>query len=209
VSGIESLRAVDATARPIWRRVLDRIFGYDFFISYAWVDGTAYAENLAHALSSSGFEVFLDRKDYRSGDDWKQVGAWTLRRTGQLILVGSPAATRSAAVAREVEIFRATGRRIIPIDFDGSLDAALMGPALAGNLPEEFIRVHQPRESMSQGPTPDALAALRRTFNLTRQDKKRVMALAVTVAVLTLLTVAAGVFAVNAYAQSRLAVDFR
>ena len=77
---------------------------------------------LASRLKADGFQVFLDRANYASGDDWKKVGAWTLRRTGQLILVGSPAAIRSDPVIREVEIFSKTGRQIVPIDFAGSLE---------------------------------------------------------------------------------------
>ena len=120
--GLTKLNVANVERRSVWRRALDFVFGYDFFISYAWVDGGLYAEKLARALEMSGFEVFLDRDDFGSGDDWKQVGAWTLRRTGQLILVGTPAAIHSNPVAREVELFRATGRRIIPIDFEGSLE---------------------------------------------------------------------------------------
>ena len=100
--------ASDNGKRSLLRRLLDFVFGYDFFISYSWSDGAAYAAALAARLKADGFEVFLDRADYASGDNWKKVGAWTLRRTGQLILVGSPAAIRSDPVIREVEIFSKT-----------------------------------------------------------------------------------------------------
>jgi hypothetical protein len=103
------------------RRLLDLVFGYDFFISYCWSDGGNYATALTRQLRSHGFEVFLDRDNYASGDDWKKVGAWKLRRTGQLVLIGSPGALRSAPVIREVRIFSGTGRRIVPIDFDGTV----------------------------------------------------------------------------------------
>jgi hypothetical protein len=87
-----------AEARPLLRRLLDFVFGYDFFISYCWNDGGKYALALSRRLEKEGFEVFLDRDDYASGDDWKKVGAWTLRRTSQLILVGSPGAFVSEPV---------------------------------------------------------------------------------------------------------------
>lgn len=192
--------------RHIWRRALDFVFGYDFFISYAWVDGGPYAEKLARALEMSGFEVFLDRNDFRSGDDWKQVGAWTLRRTGQLILVGTPAAAHSKPVAREVKLFRATGRRIIPIDFEGSLDASLAGSMLAGYLSAEFLRIRESKDAIEHGPSSNTLAALRRTFNLVRQDKKRVTVLAAIVALLSVLSLASIMFAVTAESQRQLAV---
>ena len=119
---ISSADAGDDGSRSLPRRLLDFVFGYDFFISYSWNDGAAYASALASRLKADGFQVFLDRASYASGDDWKKVGAWTLRRTGQLILVGSPAAIRSDPVIHEVEIFSKTGRQIVPINFAGSLD---------------------------------------------------------------------------------------
>jgi hypothetical protein len=94
----------DKDDRSSLRRALDFVFGYDFFISYAWSDGATYAAALAARLEDKRFAVFLDRAKYAAGDDWKKVGAWTLRRTGQLILVGSPSAARSDPVLREVDL---------------------------------------------------------------------------------------------------------
>jgi hypothetical protein len=102
---LSSADAGDDGSRSVPRRLLGFVFGYDFFISYSWSD-----------------QVFLDRADYALGDDWKKAGAWTLRHTGQLILVGSPAAIRSDPVIHEVKIFSKTRRRIVPIDFAGSLE---------------------------------------------------------------------------------------
>src|SRR5262245_45795495 len=82
----------DAGRRSIWRRMADATFGYDFFISYKWTDGRTYALALCRELKRQGFEVFLDSEHYGQGDDWKKIGTWTLRRTGQLILVATPLA---------------------------------------------------------------------------------------------------------------------
>ena len=59
--------------RGLWRRALDFVFGYDFFISYSWEDGKVYASALARRLEAAGFEAFLDRKHFATGDDWKAV----------------------------------------------------------------------------------------------------------------------------------------
>lgn len=54
-----------ASPRGRWyQRLKDWLFGYDFFISYHWNSGGAYAVNLAQALRDRGFDVFLDRADY-------------------------------------------------------------------------------------------------------------------------------------------------
>src|SRR6478736_6710031 len=110
-----------ALRRSFWQRRVDALFGYDFFISYAWADGKTYAHDLAQRLTRRGFECFLDDRDYSSGDDWKVIGAWALKRTSKLVLVGTPKALQSEPVLLELQVFTSGGKRIIPIDFDGSL----------------------------------------------------------------------------------------
>lgn len=189
--------------RSLLQRIVDFVFGYDYFISYAWRDGNKYALQLAQQLSSEGFEVFLDRANYASGDDWKKVGAWTLRRTGMLVLVGSPAALVSVPVAREVELFSESGRRIAPIDFGGSLRAIPPSIGLAAYLPTEIIRIEESADALAQGPSSDTLATLRRSFNITRQDKKR-LRVALTISI-TLFLLALIAFAFGLYAQMQRA----
>jgi hypothetical protein len=36
---------MDFNHRHIWRRLLDFVLGYDFFISYRWKDGQAYSNS--------------------------------------------------------------------------------------------------------------------------------------------------------------------
>ena len=47
----------DREKAGLLRRALDFVFGYDFFISYAWKDGDAYAAALTKCLEDHGFEV--------------------------------------------------------------------------------------------------------------------------------------------------------
>jgi len=182
--------ASDNGKRSLVRRLLDFVFGYDFFISYSWSDGAAYATALASRLEADRFAVFLDRTDYASGDNWKKVGAWTLRRTGQLILVGSPAAVRSDPVLHEVEIFSKTRRRIVPIDFAGSLRKE-SDSRLALYVPVEILTIKEPAAALDSGPSEETLATIRRTFNLVRQDKKRVRAFVIIALLVSALVVAA------------------
>lgn len=200
-SAIASPAGDDHSKRGLLRRALDALFGFDFFISYAWKDGGVYAAALAKRLEDEGFEVFLDRSDYAAGDDWKTVGAWTLRRTGQLILVGSPAALQSAPVCREIEIFAETGRRITPIDFDGTLDWQVSASSYARHLPAEILRIREPATALETGPSRDTLSTIRRSFTLVRQDKKRARAFAVIASILFVLAITALVFGIVAELQ--------
>ncbi len=191
----------DAGRQSLWRRLLDFVFGYDFFISYSWSDGGRYAGALARQLKAQGFEIFLDRDDYASGDDWKKVGAWKLRRTSQLVLIGSPAALVSGPVVREIEIFSRTGRRIVPIDFDGSLEWKSDDVPLAPYLPPEILRIRERASALQTGPSEQVVATLRQTFNLVRQDKKRARVFGIIAFVLGIFAVAAAASAVIAWQQ--------
>lgn len=187
-----------AQRRSPVRRLLDFIFGYDFFVSYAWADGRVYAEALVRRLEEKRFDVFLDRDDFAMGEDWKQVGAWTLRRTSQLILVGSPLVRSSEPVAHELEIFATTQRRVIPIDFDGSLDGLDPANPLARHLPPELLRILEASDALSKGPSDETIATIEKTFGIVRQDRKRVRVLAAVATILAALAVAAVIFGVQA-----------
>lgn len=186
----------DGDARnSLWRRLLGFAFGYDFFISYSWSDGGGYASALTRQLRAEGYEVFFDRDDYASGDDWKKVGAWKLRRTGQLVLIGSPAALLSAPVLREIQVFSGTRRRIVPIDFDGTLEWKAGETPLAHLLPVEILRIREPASALQAGPSDQVVTTIRRTFNLVRQDKKRMRVLVSIAILLGILAITATWFA--------------
>ena len=79
-------------------RLVDVIFGYDFFVSYTWADGSKYAHSLYEKLKAQGFTVFLDEEDYATGDNWTLLGRRALKKTQQLILVGTPRVHESGPV---------------------------------------------------------------------------------------------------------------
>jgi WD40 repeat protein len=176
--------------RPWWRLLLDAVFGYDFFISYSWADGEAYATKLALRLRAAGFEVCLDQNDFAYGDDVGTIGTWALRRTGQLILVGSPRAMTSDWVLKEIKAFSATGRRIVPIDFDGSLHGLPADSPLAPYLSADVLRIRE-SGTLDEAPSDKTFASILKTFNLVRQDKKRMRAFAAVAFVLGVLAVVA------------------
>ena len=164
----------DYTWKPNFsRRVVDSIFGYDFFISYTWSDGRGYAKALARTLHAEGFECFLDSDDYSTGDDWKRIGYWTLKRTSRLVLVGSVNAHKSSAVLHELRVFSSMQGQIIPISFGGSLDPSLIQSPLNEFVDSTKIRIEEPEQQLVIGPTDAALNELRKTFRIARQSQKR------------------------------------
>lgn len=160
------------SSRSWFVHIVDQVFGYDFFVSYSWEDGQAYADALAAALQERGFECFLDNQSYASGDHWKEVGAWCLRRTGQLVLVATPAALLSPSVGYEVEVFASTKRRVIPIEFGCSLETLPASARLRRHLPKEVIRIREPCAAAE--PSLETINKLVAGFSLVRQSQKRV-----------------------------------
>jgi WD40 repeat protein len=178
--------------RTFWQRLVDAFFGYDFFISYAHADGKLYAEGIARQLKQHGFECFLDTKESFKGDDWQEIGYWALKRTSQLILVGTQKALESEPVLREVRIFAARKKKIVPIDFSGSL-------ALDKNPNNDVLQivrssVLQIRESidlLQQGPSVVAVEELEKSFQNIRQSVKRRRSLQAFAGILLFLVVVA------------------
>ena len=101
------------------------ILGEDFFISYSRQDGMKIAQDLEARLSVK-FAVYVDL--YGSPPS-ETVPAQVLRRVhraSMLVLLATPAAVASTAVATEVAAFRSTGRTLIPVSFGGALEGSAL-----------------------------------------------------------------------------------
>lgn len=194
--------------RGVWRRLADRVFGYDYFVCYAWADGRPYAVEFAARLKHLGLDCFLDSDDYALSDDWKRIGAWTLRRTGQLLLIGSPIALQRPAVLREVRLFAATGRRIVGISFGGTLDPARGNSKLFTYLKEQTLRFEESPERLALGPSDESVKRVVASFRVVRQRDKRLRLVSVTAALLAILAIGASIAAVLAV-RARAAAELR
>src|SRR5271157_612938 len=207
-------RLTRLSERGWFQRILDWFYGYDYFISYRWSDGRVYAINLAEQLENHGFDCFLDSADYIKGDNWKDVGARSLQKTSRLILIGSAQAIRPAPprnpeddpVLRELKVFTATGKRVIPVSFDGSLASADCGDApLHRYLNQDGLWIAEELSRLSIGPSERTLADLRNSFDVERQTEKRSRILRILIAIFASLAVAATAAAIIAFASFQLA----
>jgi WD40 repeat protein len=194
-------RVIDGMTRlnrrgPI-ERILDWFYGYDYFICYRWSDGRLYALALAQRLKKEGFDCFLDSASYVKGDNWKRVGERSLKRTSRLVLVGSPEAVRPTPprdpdddpVVRELGIFRAAGKRVIAINFDGVLSPLKPDEsAIADHLDPDGIWIDESFARLAIGPSEDTISELRSSFDLERQSVKRARVLRRLIAVFAAMT---------------------
>jgi WD40 repeat protein len=188
-------------------RVLDWVFGHDYFIAYAWSDGRTYAVALCDALQRQGFTCFLDSSNFAKGDDWKSAGLRHLRKSGVLILVGTAGALKSEAAYGEVRLFSGLGRRIVPIDVDGSLTTSLQSSRIGRYVTANHLRISEAAAQAAVGPSDRTLIELSDSFNLARQNTKRARMLSAVAGALAVLSVAAVYFGVDAKRQQNIAED--
>ncbi len=156
----------------VLQRIAALVFGYDYFISYAQLDGSRYANELMRALQLQGFVCFLDLQDYAKGDRWKTSGVWALKRTSVLLVVVTSGSLKSASVLWEVQTFVRGRKRVIPIDFDGTLDSDLTSP-LRSTIGSDALRIKEQANTLNMGPSAETVCDITSAFEKTRQNVKR------------------------------------
>jgi WD40 repeat protein len=176
------------------RQRLDRLFGYDIFLSYSHADGADYAKALASRLRTGGkkFRVFLDRDDFPPGG--VSLDAETERRVRMstaLLVVAGPHALRSRWVGLECALAVKLGKARIVIDRCENFDSE----------PEEPTRKHlKDVLRISEGPgevapSTGVLSEIGRWFKGPRRERIQLAGFAcVTAVLLTLLVLAAVLF---------------
>lgn len=213
-------------------KLLDKLsgflFGDDIFISYSHRDALNYAPALARVLAREKFVGYLDQYGTDAEDTLPPALVRRLRRSTVLVLVGTEGAAQSDAVKKEVEIFRATGRSIIPIDVGGALTRAewveivkgvpVSEDAAGASLPpvsqdtadapilkiseEQLIEETEERRQSAE-PSPLVVSRVVNSFKYTKRTRRqRLMFLAAFVLLLASFGVAAS--SVNAYLDATL-----
>jgi hypothetical protein len=177
----------------VLRDWIDRLFGYDFFISYAHADGKKYPHALADGLNQLGFRVFLDEREYAPGAELRAATRRRVRMSSYLVLLARDRALESHWVLREAEeCIRATKIPLV-IDFDRRFEL------LAGDSPIKQVigeRIAINEAGTTETPSQEALAAIAHSFKQLRQEQLRTRLLGATV---LLFAVIAGLAAWQAW----------
>ncbi|MBY5698019.1 toll/interleukin-1 receptor domain-containing protein [Rhizobium leguminosarum] len=171
-------------------RLVDWVFGFDFFLSYNHGDGKNYPGQLKRRLEKGGFRVFLDQTEYVAGLDLRRETGRHVRRSRKLVVVGRAGALKSPWVKREVDAALANGKIPVIININGAIEAAACDAALAIVAVEQhWLRLNEPlSEHDEDAPSENTISELIRGFEYTRQETKRQRFFAI----------AAGVFAIAA-----------
>jgi WD40 repeat protein len=193
------------------QRLVDFVFGYDYFISYKQDDGHHYPRSLADALGKQGYKVFIDERGYSAGDDLLLSTRRRVRMSSYLLLIARPGAlTRSDWVVREVEQCLQAQRVPIVVDINdcfltvhaSSVDEAhrlsMLRQLLMGRL-----RIIEASGDAADGvfdgkPSEHTLRELKRSFTARRQDSRRARAFGAAAVLFGMLSLAATGLAVAA-----------
>jgi WD40 repeat protein len=124
-SSVTDPRNERTAVRPWWRtleRARKFLFGHDVFVSYARADALEYAQALADALTRHRVAAYVDQLGTPPGPKMPSLLLLRLRLSSMLVLVGSPGAALSEAVAQEVREFTRHNHRLFVVDVAGALD---------------------------------------------------------------------------------------
>ena len=193
--------------RGFWKSLKDRLWGYDFFISYHWASGGTYAVNLAQRLREKNYDVFLDRADYASGDDWKAIGESALRNTQRLVLIATrEAVTISKPVEHEVSLFTTRNRQVISIVFGDKFEDLDRAQYLTlHRMPDSKLYIEDGKETLASGPSEKTVTELTRTQGVMRRRNLRALLVLVPAITVIVFAVFASVSWINALSSASTA----
>jgi hypothetical protein len=171
--------------------ILFRLMGPDIFISYSRRDGAAYAAKLASDLSQEPFNVYIDLRGSPPGSQVPERVLKRARRATMLVLLATPGAQESKAIADELKAFPSIRRTIVGIDFANAASTSDWYPLVSGiaftQETVENLRAAAPSEGVT--------SRIRDSFTYVRQAqllRRSAIAVATVVAVLLGVSVLLG-----------------
>lgn len=186
-------------AERLMTRLVDRVFGYDFFLSYSRADGMHLPQRLKERLEQAGFRVFLDQTEYVAGADLRRETRRQVLKSRKIVIIGRPGAFRSEWVRREIAV--AENSDVVPVvlNLNGALEAAAADAPLAITIRKhDWLRLVETLDEPDGEPSDRIVLELVRSFNHTRQETRRqrvfgaaALALLITAGVATWQAVAA------------------
>jgi WD40 repeat protein len=161
--------AMQAQSEGVLGKANRFLFGNDVFISYARKDATIYSLGLANQLTKRELSCFLDQWGTPAGKELPREVVAALKRSAMMIVLGTEGSGGSKAVAKEIVEFKKTGRTIIPVSFDGSLEKAVWYDELIAGISiapesEDALKTGTPHENV--------VSRIVNAENFTRRNKR-------------------------------------
>jgi hypothetical protein len=175
---LRSARAAPATVvthlerwaknKATMRNFVNRILG---IVSYACVDASEYAKDLALALRERAFARFLDVESIQPGSDIKVTLRRALKKSSFVILLVTEGAFRSEWVPWEVATFaKKNPGNVLPVEIGRSFEGIQID-GTPFELLRDRLRIRD--DSTNQIPSPAVIAEIERTFRSWSRNRMR------------------------------------
>ncbi|HEX7184968.1 MAG TPA: toll/interleukin-1 receptor domain-containing protein, partial [Thermoanaerobaculia bacterium] len=163
------------------------LFGNDIFISYSRKDGNLYATRLAEELASRGFTCIIDVYEGIPEAEIPRAVMRALRRSYQLVVVGTREAAASPNVAREIRDFPRIGRSRVVVGFDGSVEGAAWQKDIQGLAVQ-----NEDSDALRTGPSQGIVDLVQASFRFKRQKQRLAISFWTTLATIALMLAGGG-----------------
>ena len=168
------------------QKILDFLFGYDFFISYSHDDGDEYPNSLFKTLSEKyNYKVFLDTKEYKAGVDLQLATKRRVRMSKYLLLICKTNALKSEWVYKEALVCNSSNCEPIILDFNDTyknIDDS-------NKLKQTFKNYLYVSEKKEKSPSTNTVLKLIDSFKGAKQEKKRTNILSLLIAVFVSISI--------------------
>jgi WD40 repeat protein len=171
--------------RKLLDYVVRMLFGADVFISYSREDGLDYASALANRLATR-FVCRFDLWGTTPGSRLPPELIRAIRHTAVFVLIGTSGAGKSKQVYQEVTEYIKTGRPLVPIDVDRSLQQSALWN-LIGGLPITYEVANAP------APSDRTDSRIANTFSFRTRDQRLRLLSSVMLGIFAVLALGAGV----------------
>ncbi|MEH6725850.1 MAG: TIR domain-containing protein [Hyphomicrobiales bacterium] len=179
------------------RAFLDRLYGYDYFISYAHAGGLDYPDALKEKLEELAFSVFIDREAFKVGSSLTTESIRCLKSSTKLVLVGSAQSFESVWVQKEVEIANAQKKPVVLININSAFERS-EGSNKLKQLLHDNIQIQENTENLDDldkpivEPSANTIQELSRSFSLLKREKLRQRVFAVALIFIALFSMLLG-----------------
>jgi hypothetical protein len=174
------------------------LIGYDFFISYAHEDGSPFANRLEEELLARDFTVFRDDSELHGGESLSFAIKAAIYRTRRLVVVGTQIAVNRPWIQREIDLFQARGKSIVPLDIHNIRTQQQWFD------PDDVLFIEEPKGD--SGPSEDVVDRISRGMyrqRLARRARQVVSGVGVILVVLLVAAIVAAVSLVHQRDRAR------
>jgi tetratricopeptide (TPR) repeat protein len=200
--------------RIMLRWLLDWIWGYDFFVSYAHADGylieqgrrrSQYVRLLVEKLRDLKFSVCHDETDYGPGDELDAATLRSVRASTKLLVIARPAAMTSDWVLKEVIVALDARNDVAVIDINRTFQKSPVDNPVRLAIGDARLRFDEVLTNSDGEPSGTLIDKLSAASQRSRRDRRRLRVIQGAAVFFGLLAAVATGFGFYANAQRRLA----